>query len=749
MLAISLVATPVRAADQPFKASPIIETSAPAEVKDIMVPIIAAGLGADLRNRVAALRKIQETWLADWQSGKLTSATLREHRYFSDRMLIDAVVQLPASDREGIEPIYLPFLAEAIDWCDGFNDPSIGFNLFSRSLGIIGGDTSIAQPQFLGILRKISTMIEALPQLAVRQRTLANMAVAMGMVSAFTSLNAETIALTARAARNTLALDDKAQDPLLSPNDKKTMASLLLMATVFMPGTERIELNHFAKDHGGVILTSQNKSAGYFGAVDAALSGDWIEADRLMETAIDNPQVMKETLPGSSPAQAPIISIMFSKQMLMSEAAAVKVKTGHSEAAMHLFERSRSTALQIRPQADALASELRIILGGETIVQVAAGWMGTFAVVSRPKDGKVARTSLYTANSGGLALISNYVHFDPGQRYVPGGILAAYYLIRTVPRRGPSPALDMFVDDLNRRTESLVGDAIRQALSKAGAKPNERIVLILPATLAMLPVAGSRGADNISLGERYELRFAQSLAHAAGTISSTKGTPGAGIGFLASSSSNLDAVSFEQAAIKPTRAILGAATADEVFKGLDGTDYWHIASHGSSDWGKAKANGIYLDGKALLNDADIRGARIHHPPRLVFLSACETAILDITQDIHRYASLQTAFAAMGAQGVVGTLWPIGDGAAALLSVRFRDYLIDDHIRPASALRRAQLWLRDSDARTLRNFVTNKIALGKVTATQAQGIMASLADFEAGSRPFAHPFYWTAFELLGG
>jgi CHAT domain-containing protein len=75
--------------------------------------------------------------------------------------------------------------------------------------------------------------------------------------------------------------------------------------------------------------------------------------------------------------------------------------------------------------------------------------------------------------------------------------------------------------------------------------------------------------------------------------------------------------------------------------------------------------------------------------------------------------------------------------------------VDDGLRPAAALRKAQQWLRTSDARTFRAFVTGKIVHGVVTPEQAEAILSGLADLDSTNRPYAHPYYWAAFQLLGG
>ena len=57
-------------------------------------------------------------------------------------------------------------------------------------------------------------------------------------------------------------------------------------------------------------------------------------------------------------------------------------------------------------------------------------------------------------------------------------------------------------------------------------------------------------------------------------------------------------------------------------------------------------------------------------PRLVVLSACETGLYDIRSSPDEFVGLPGTFIALGAAGVLGTLWPVSDAATALLIARF-------------------------------------------------------------------------------
>lgn len=104
---------------------------------------------------------------------------------------------------------------------------------------------------------------------------------------------------------------------------------------------------------------------------------------------------------------------------------------------------------------------------------------------------------------------------------------------------------------------------------------------------------------------------------------------------------------------------------------------------------------------------------------LVTLSACETA-LGREAGGEGYIGLSHAFMQAGAHSMLVSLWKVEDRATSMLMRRFYANVFGSEAAPmakADALREAKLWLRDyTDA--------------------------------AGRRPYHHPFYWSAFVLIG-
>jgi CHAT domain-containing protein len=108
---------------------------------------------------------------------------------------------------------------------------------------------------------------------------------------------------------------------------------------------------------------------------------------------------------------------------------------------------------------------------------------------------------------------------------------------------------------------------------------------------------------------------------------------------------------------------------------------------------------------------------------LVTLSACETAL---GRNILGEGTVGFAHPLIqcGANAVLASLWSVNDESSELLMRRFYDNwlgtvaAVTPRMDKAEALRDAQLWLRDwRDAK--------------------------------GRQPYRHPYYWTAFVLIGG
>jgi CHAT domain-containing protein len=101
--------------------------------------------------------------------------------------------------------------------------------------------------------------------------------------------------------------------------------------------------------------------------------------------------------------------------------------------------------------------------------------------------------------------------------------------------------------------------------------------------------------------------------------------------------------------------------------------------------------------------------------------------------------------------VLGTLWPVDDVAAALVTSKFYLNHIRNGLDIASALREAQLWLRGLSLEEMDE--TFEELLGDIPEEQSAELRADvwLRSRLASSdeqRPFSHPYYWAAYTCFG-
>jgi CHAT domain-containing protein len=168
----------------------------------------------------------------------------------------------------------------------------------------------------------------------------------------------------------------------------------------------------------------------------------------------------------------------------------------------------------------------------------------------------------------------------------------------------------------------------------------------------------------------------------------------------------------------------------------DGT-VLHFACHGSAGFNQPLEGGLLMAHDEILTLREILDLRLDNA-RLAVLSACETGIPG-TELPDEVISLPTGLAQAGVAGVVASLWSVSDLSTMMLMARFYDLWKGQGLEPAEALRRAQLWVRDTSNGEKRAYLEAKLG-------------EDLPDSPAWSRPeendFSHPFYWAAFTYTG-
>ena len=147
---------------------------------------------------------------------------------------------------------------------------------------------------------------------------------------------------------------------------------------------------------------------------------------------------------------------------------------------------------------------------------------------------------------------------------------------------------------------------------------------------------------------------------------------------------------------------------------------------------------------------------------LVVLSACDTN-REVTLGTGLF-SLATGFFQAGSQSVLASLWRVDEQATALLMGRFVENLTGQRahldeagelvvepgraLASAAALREAQTWLRSASRDEIRT-ASRRMGLGaQVAGTRSGDVAAPTAVTSAELRPYADPYFWAGFVLIG-
>jgi CHAT domain-containing protein len=192
------------------------------------------------------------------------------------------------------------------------------------------------------------------------------------------------------------------------------------------------------------------------------------------------------------------------------------------------------------------------------------------------------------------------------------------------------------------------------------------------------------------------------------------------------------------------------ATRAAVTESLPGATHLHFSCHGRFDVREPLDSALSLADAETLTLRDLLDGGLDlSAARLAVLSACQTGIVDFDKVPDEAIGFPAGLLQAGVPGVVSTLWPVDDISTAILMSRFYVEHLGNGLDPASALHRAQDWLRTATARDMsladrynRRFQES----GRMNRVAYRYMRYFRANPEA--RPFAHPYYWAAFTFTG-
>jgi tetratricopeptide (TPR) repeat protein len=198
--------------------------------------------------------------------------------------------------------------------------------------------------------------------------------------------------------------------------------------------------------------------------------------------------------------------------------------------------------------------------------------------------------------------------------------------------------------------------------------------------------------------------------------------------------------------------------------------YLHLATHGTVNWDFPLQSALILardrlpdptkqlDAGLPVYTGRLTAAAVlrdwNLDAELVTLSACETG-LGHRAEGEGYLGFAQALLLCGSRSVCLSLWQVDDVATALLMDRFYANLLGQRDRltkglgKAEALAEAKAWLRTlprAEALKLASKMTGGVERGKGRPALPQTPVVPETDKD--EPPYAHPYYWAAFVLVG-
>jgi CHAT domain-containing protein/tetratricopeptide (TPR) repeat protein len=211
------------------------------------------------------------------------------------------------------------------------------------------------------------------------------------------------------------------------------------------------------------------------------------------------------------------------------------------------------------------------------------------------------------------------------------------------------------------------------------------------------------------------------------------------------------------------------ATQSNVVQAMADADVVYFYGHGTYNWAEPERSGLVLadaqdpDGHDLLTVAEMRDRLRLKRVRLMTLAACESGMVEVQRGLaDEYIGLPGILLQAGTRAVVASLWTVSAFATALLMWRFYEAWDRGAVPIAEALAQAQRWLRTRTRAQVHDALdelnqswaaiaheSKDPAMQRRARAQfwiireAQDELATMDDV-----PFAHPYWWAAFQAVG-
>ena len=385
-------------------------------------------------------------------------------------------------------------------------------------------------------------------------------------------------------------------------------------------------------------------------------------------------------------------------------------------------------------------------IGARTVVYLMATRIGGLAL--SVCHGEVR--AIWLDQLTGHAIASRFA----GERGGSNGYIGAYASWMDSPHS--KPAHDSWLAALDGMTRWLWDAVMAPVLMALAESPD--FILIASGFLGFLPLHAAWTVDESSItGRTYALDHARisyainarSFAHAQAIANRVQPTK---MLIVQDPDGSLRYSQEEVAVVRhyfPENVRLSgkAASRAGVVRELQRANVFHFSAHGRSAWLRPLESSLGLaDGKLSLGEV----LRLHLPgARLAVLSACETS-LPGGPLLDEAIGFPSVLAEAGVAGVIGSLWSVQDLSTAILVARFYDYWRGEKLEPAEALRRAQIWLRDTTAEEKLRYLNasgNRSGSFPFSAGLLRTINTRLLA-HSGLKESSHLYHWAAFTYTG-
>jgi CHAT domain-containing protein/tetratricopeptide (TPR) repeat protein len=195
----------------------------------------------------------------------------------------------------------------------------------------------------------------------------------------------------------------------------------------------------------------------------------------------------------------------------------------------------------------------------------------------------------------------------------------------------------------------------------------------------------------------------------------------------------------------------GARRAD-VVAGLSGVTHLHFACHGKFALDQPLDSALQLSDGEQITVRDLLDGNLDlSAARLTVLSACRSGLAEYELTPDEAIGFPAVLLQAGVPTVLGTLWPVADLSSTFLMGRFYQMHFEEGLPAGEALWAAQAWLREATAGELELVErAEQLYAQAFGSTERALAYQMLRRFRARPDlcPYAHPYYWAGFFVMG-